>query len=296
LPTLDFGQALELDLLLAWPQQLRPAALDLTPWTAAAPRELGSEQRRRDGFVLERRRLRLRPTQLGEVRLPALNFALRDDFAAAVTVGIPPFLVQSSLAAPRAEGAQEGPFEALLDLPPLPPRSWPWYWLLLPGGLLLWWWRQRRSATPAQPAWLALAEAIASLRVLVASNPREGTRTHAQLLVQLLRAYLTRAHGLPADRLTTPELVVQSSLPPSAATALEAALVAADWQRFSAPSEASDALQAALNAAQAFAQAEAQAANSIGAVSADSIAAASAASYLSATERPKAASKSEGSA
>lgn len=293
LPTLDFGQALELDLLLAWPQEQRPAALDLTPWAAAAPRELSSEQRTRDGFVLERRRLRLRPTQLGELRLPALSFALRDDSAAPIAIEAPVFLVESSLPAPSADGAQKDPWDALPDLPPLPRRSWPWPWLLLPGGLLLWWWRKRRSVTPAQPAWLALAEAIASLRVLVAANAHEGTRAHAQLLVQLLRAYLIRAHGLPADQRTTPELIAQSALPPAAASALEAALVAADWQRFSAPSEASDALQAALNAAEAFAQAEAQAANSTDTVSAASTASAPGAASTSATARPSAASKSE---
>jgi hypothetical protein len=265
--SLSFGVALELELLLVWPQDGRPAALDLKPWEPAAPRELSSDLAERDGFKLERRRLRLRPTQLGELRLPSLEFALRDGTAPALWVPGPALSVQSALPEePASPPAMESAFEPLDDLPGLPSnflhKLFPW----LPGLLLLLWWRRRRRPASNAPApWQALAAQLNALAPGAEGLAPDQARARAQQLVQLLRRYLVQTRGWPAEQRTTTELIGLTREDPQAHSALASALLAADERRFGHPESTNATLLTALNAAQLFVAAEAATADNHGA-------------------------------
>lgn len=207
---LEFGAPLELELWLAWDAQLAPAALDLGAWAAAAPVEVESERARRGSAWLERRRLRLRPVELGELELPGLELAAR------AAPGSPGPTATSAPLRLRVRSSLAGDSSADLELPPplaLPAAAplWPWLLALLPlaGGLL--WWARRRPAPPPDPLGRA-RRALAEL----AAGPGDA-RPAADRLVALLRAYLAAARGLPADRRTTPQLLRALAAPPSAA-------------------------------------------------------------------------------
>jgi hypothetical protein len=205
---LEFGAPLELELWLAWDGALTPAGLDLSPWAAAAPVELDSQRVRRGGAWLERRRLRLRPVELGALELPGLELAAR-----AVQAGPPPLAstapltlrVRSSLPAGNSDGLE---LPAPLELE-APGSRWPWLLALLPLGLGWLWWARRRPLPPPDP----LSEARRALRSIPAQT--EDARAAADLLALLLRAYLESTRGLPAARRSTPELL--AALAPSGA-------------------------------------------------------------------------------
>ena len=205
---LEFGAPLELELWLAWDGALTPAGLDLSPWAAAAPVELDSQRVRRGGAWLERRRLRLRPVELGALELPGLELAAR-----AVQAGPPPLAstapltlrVRSSLPAGNSDGLE---LPAPLELEAPGPR-WPWLLALLPLGLGWLWWARRRPLPPPDP----LSEARRGLRSIPAQT--DDARAAADLLALLLRAYLESTRGLPAARRSTPELL--AALAPSGA-------------------------------------------------------------------------------